>query len=260
MFTVLDEKKQLLYSKRPLSREVLTNLKKYFDVEFTYNSNAIEGNTLTITETKVILEDGLTIGGGKSLREHLEVLNHKEAIDYIQDVVSKEFDLSERVIRDLHHIILKSIDNPNAGVYRKANVLISGSMHRPPEYFLVEDKMKELLDWYHENKETMHPVKLAALFHFKYVYIHPNYPSNGEEFCEQNTREPIDGNGRSARLLMNLILLRNGYPLTVIRNTDLVDYMSALEKASTTVNTDDFVEFIAQAVDRSFDTYLYLIG
>ena len=156
---------------------------------------------LTITETKVILEDGLTIGGGKSLREHLEVLNHKEAIDYVQDVVSKEFDLSERVIRDLHHIILKSIDNPNAGVYRKAN----GSMHRPPEYFLVEDKMRELLDWYHENKQTMHPVKLAALFHFKYVYIHPNFPSKGRLFCEQNAREPIDGNGRSARLLMNLI-------------------------------------------------------
>ncbi len=159
-------------------------------------------------------------------------------------MVSKEFDLSERVIRDLHHIILKSIDNSNAGVYRKANVLISGSMHRPPEYFLVEDKMKELLDWYHENKETMHPVKLAALFHFKYVYIHPF----------------LDGNGRSARLLMNLILLRNGYPLTIIRNSDRVDYMSALEKASTTGNTDDFVEFIAKAVDRSFDTYLYLIG
>lgn len=240
MFAILDDKKQFLDSKRPLSREVLTNLKKYFDVEFTYNSNAIEGNTLTITETKVILEDGLTIGGGKSLREHLEVLNHKEAIDYVQDVVSKEFDLSERVIRDLHHIILKSIDNPNAGVYRKAN----GSMHRPPEYFLVEDKMRELLDWYHENKQTMHPVKLAALFHFKYVYIHPF----------------IDGNGRSARLLMNLILLINGYPLTVIRNTDRVDYMSALEKASTTGNTDDFIEFIVQAVDRSFDTYLYLIG
>ncbi|MDB8550934.1 Fic family protein [Turicibacter sanguinis] len=244
MFTLLEEKKKLLDSKRPLSREVLTNLKKYFDVEFTYNSNAIEGNTLTITETKVILEDGLTIGGGKSLREHLEVLNHKEAIDYIQDVVSKEFDLSERVIRDLHHIILKSIDHSNAGVYRKANVLISGSMHQPPEYFLVEDKMRELLDWYYKNKETMHPVKLAALFHFKYVYIYPF----------------IDGNGRSARLLMNLILLRNGYPLTVIRNTDRVDYMSALEKVSTTGNTDDFVEFVAQAVDRSLDTYLYLIG
>ena len=227
MFAILDDKKQFLDSKRPLSREVLTNLKKYFDVEFTYNSNAIEGNTLTITETKVILEDGLTIGGGKSLREHLEVLNHKEAIDYVQDVVSKEFDLSERVIRDLHHIILKSIDNPNAGVYRKAN----GSMHRPPEYFLVEDKMRELLDWYHENKQTMHPVKLAALFHFKYVYIHPNFPSKGRLFCEQNAREPIDGNGRSARLLMNLILLRNGYPLTVIRNTDRVDYMSALEES-----------------------------
>ena len=244
MFTVVDEKKELLDSKRPLSRAVLNNLKKYFDVEFTYNSNAIEGNTLTITETKVILEDGLTIGGGKSLIEHLEVLNHKEAIDYVQDVVRNELDLSERVIKDLHHIILKSIDNPHAGIYRKTNALISGSMHRPPEYFLLEDKMQELLGWYHKNKDVLHPVELAALFHFKYVYIHPF----------------IDGNGRSARLLMNLILLRNGYPLTVIQNTDRVDYMSALEKASTTQNTDDFVEFIMQAVDRSFDTYLYLIG
>lgn len=101
---------------------------------------------------------------------------------------------------------------------------------------------------------------MVGNFYFKYVYIHPDYPSSGGDFCKQKAREPIDGNGRSARLLMNLILLRNGYPLTVIRNTDRVDYMSALEKASTTGNTDDFVEFIAQAVDRSFDTYLYLIG
>ena len=128
----IDRKKKELDSKRPLTGGEVARLNEEFVVEYTYNSNAIEGNTLTITETKVILEDGLTIGGGKSLREHLEVLNHKEAIDYIQDVVSKEFDLSERVIRDLHHIILKSIDNPNAGVYRKANVLISGSMERIP--------------------------------------------------------------------------------------------------------------------------------
>lgn len=106
VFSKIDEKKKLLDSKRPLSIQAVQNLKKYFDVELTYNSNAIEGNTLTITETKVILEDGLTIGNGKSLREHLEVINHKEAIDYVDDIVSKDIDISERIIKDLHYIIL----------------------------------------------------------------------------------------------------------------------------------------------------------
>lgn len=117
MFQSIDDKKAVLDSKRPLSKEALDNLKRYFDVELTYNSNAIEGNTLTITETKVILEDGITIGKGKSLREHLEVINHKEAIDYVDDIVGRNIDISESVIKDIHHIILKSINNENAGKY-----------------------------------------------------------------------------------------------------------------------------------------------
>ena len=173
MFQEIEKKKTLLDSKRPLRPEVLNNLKQYFDVELTYNSNAIEGNTLTITETKVILEEGLTIGGGKSLREHLEVINHQEAINYIEDIVNKNLDITERVVKDLHAIILKSIDNKNAGIYRKNNVLISGSKHRPVEYMLVEEKMDELLSWYNASKEQLQPIELAALFHFKYVYIHP---------------------------------------------------------------------------------------
>lgn len=244
MFNKIDEKKALLDSKRPLNSIALENLKRYFDVELTYNSNAIEGNTLTITETKVILEDGLTVGHGKSMREHLEVINHKEAIDYIDDIVSKDLDISERVIKDLHYIILKSIDNENAGEYRKSNVLISGSRHKPVEHFLVQERMMELIDWYRENKDKLHPVKLAAEFHFKYVYIHPF----------------IDGNGRSARLLMNLILMRNGYPITVIKTENRDIYMKALEKASVDDDTNDFVEIVADAVDKSFDTYLYVVS
>lgn len=244
MFKAIDNKKLILDSKRPLNKEVVNNLKKYFDVELTYNSNAIEGNTLTITETKVILEDGITIGKGKSLREHLEVINHKEALDYVRDIVDKNIDINERVIKDIHHIILKSINNANAGVYRKANVLISGSIHRPVEHFLVEDKMSELIKWYDENKKKIHPINLAAEFHFRFVYIHPF----------------IDGNGRTARLLMNLILMRNGYPISVIKNEDREKYMKALEIASTTKNLQDFTEIIARAVDKSLDTYLYVAG
>lgn len=243
MFNEVDKKKALLDSKRPLNRDAVNNLKKYFDVELTYNSNAIEGNTLTITETKVILEDGLTIGKGKNLREHLEVINHKEAIDYIDDIVTSDIDISERVIKDLHHIILKSIDNKNAGEYRNSNVLISGSEHRPVEHFLVAEKMRELIEWYNENKNTKHPIELAAEFYFKYVYIHPF----------------IDGNGRSARLLMNLILMRNGYPITVIRTEDRDEYMKALENASVKGDINDFVKIVADAVDKSLDTYLYIL-
>lgn len=243
MLNEIDEKKGLLDSKRPLNIQTLKSLKKYFDVELTYNSNAIEGNTLTMTETKVILEDGLTIGHGKSIREHLEVINHKEAIDYIDDIVSTDMDISERVIKNLHYIILKSIDNKNAGEYRNSNVLISGSNHRPPEHFLIKERMKELVDWYNNNKNILHPIKLAAEFHFRYVYIHPF----------------IDGNGRSARLLMNLILMRNGYPITVIKTEDREEYMKALEKASTLGECDDFIRLVAGAVDKSIDTYLYII-
>lgn len=243
MLNEIDEKKKILDSKRPLSIQTLNNLKKYFDVELTYNSNAIEGNTLTITETKVILEDGLTIGKGKSLREHLEVINHKEAIDYIDDIVSKDMDISERVIKDLHYIILKSIDNKNAGEYRRSNALISGSNHRPPEHFLVGERIKELIEWYNNSKNILHPIKLAAEFHFKYVYIHPF----------------IDGNGRSARLLMNLILMKNGYPITVIKTEDRDEYMKALENASTSGKCEDLIKHVASAVDQSIDTYLYTI-
>jgi Uncharacterized conserved protein len=244
MFKNIDEKKRILDSKRPFNQEVIKNLKKYFDVELTYNSNAIEGNTLTITETKVILEDGITIGKGKTLREHLEVINHKEAIDYIEDIVNRNMDIDQNVIKDLHYIILKSINNENAGRYRNVNVLISGSKYRPPEHFLVSEKMGELIKWYDENKDKLHPIILAAEFHHKFTFIHPF----------------IDGNGRCGRLLMNLILMRNGYPITIIKMEDRNEYMDALEKASVENDLGNFINIVAEAVNRSLDTYLYIVG
>jgi Fic family protein len=244
MFHDIDKKKALLDSKRPLNDIALDNLKKYFDVELTYNSNAIEGNTLTITETKVILEDGITIGRGKTLREHLEVINHKEAIDYIEDIVKKDIDIDERVIKDLHFIILKGINNKNAGKYRELNVLISGSEHRPPEHFLVKEKMEELIKWYDSNKSNLHPIELATEFHHRFTYIHPF----------------IDGNGRCGRLLMNIILMRNGYPITVIKVEERNEYMRALETASVDNNLNSFLDIVIRAIDRSMDIYLYIAG
>lgn len=242
MFKEIDEKKKILDSKRPFNQDAIKNLKKYFDVELTYNSNAIEGNTLTITETKVILEDGITIGKGKTLKEHLEVINHKEAIDYIEDIVNRNIDIDQNIIKDLHYIILKSINNENAGRYRDVNVLISGSKHRPPEHFLVPQEMEELVEWYNYSKSKLHPIRLAAEFHHKFTFIHPF----------------IDGNGRCGRLLMNLILMRNEYPIAVIRMEDRDEYINALEKASVEKDINDFIQIVEEAVNRSLDMYLYM--
>ncbi|NMM64353.1 Fic family protein [Clostridium sp. P21] len=244
MIKEIDRKKKILDNNRPFNEAAVKNLKQYFDVELTYNSNAIEGNTLTITETKVILEDGITIGKGKTLKEHLEVINHKEAIDYIEDIVNRNIDINQNVIKDFNYIILKSINNENAGRYRSVNVLTSGSNHKPPEHFLVPQEMEDLIKWYDENKNKLHPVILAAEFHHKFTFIHPF----------------TDGNGRCGRLLMNLILMRNGYPITVIRMEDRNEYMSALEKASVENDLEDFINIIAEAVNRSLDKYLYILG
>lgn len=244
VFEKLDKKKLTLDSYRPFAREVLNNLKSYFDVEFTYNSNAIEGNTLTLTETKLIIEEGITVGRGKTLREHLDAINQQEAIGYLEELVQKNAKLSEAIIRNIHYLILKSIDDKSAGVYRNTNVRISGSKHRPPEHILVTEKMKELVQWYEDNKSAMHPIELAARFHHQFVYIHPFN----------------DGNGRTARLLMNLILMQSGYPLTIIRMEDRLDYMEALEKASIDNDYSDFTKLVAQAVERSLDSYLEIVA
>ncbi|OWZ82738.1 Fic family protein [Natranaerobius trueperi] len=244
MFKELEEKKQRLDEKRPLSKEKITQLKQYFDVEFTYNSNAIEGNTLSLRETKVILEDGITVGKGKSLREHLEVINHKEAIDYIENLIKENADISEKIIKEVHYLVLKGIDNENAGKYRTSNVLISGSDHKPPEHYLVPEKMEKLVSWYKNKKNELHTVDLATYFHHHLTYIHPF----------------IDVNGRLARLLMNLLLLQDGYPLTVIKAEDRESYMEALEFASTEEDYSKLLEVIKKAINDSFETYFYVIG
>jgi Fic family protein len=155
--------------------------------------------SLTLLETKVVLEEGIT--GGKLLREHFEVINHKEAIEFVEEFLEKDEVLTQIILKQIHYLILKNIDNKNAGIYRKVNVGISGSEHQPPHFLAVEDKMQELFRWYEENEDLLHPVELAAMFHFKFVYIHP--------FAY--------GNGRTGRLLMNLILMKHGYPPAIVK-------------------------------------------
>ncbi len=243
-FQKIDELKRTLDKNRPLPQSVINNLRDVFRIEWIYHSNAIEGNTLTLLETKVVVEERITIGG-KMLKEHFEAINHAEAIEFVEEIVSKQEPLTERILKQLHYLILKNIDNENAGTYRKVNVKISGSEHTPPHFLQIENDMKQLFEWYEENREHLHPVELAARFHFKFVYIHPF----------------VDGNGRTARLLMNLILMQYGYPPAIIKASpsNRLQYYESLEKASTENNCSDFIRVVVSSVEESLKTYLSAI-
>jgi len=213
-------------------------------IEYTYESNRIEGNTLTLQETQLVIEKGLTISG-KPLKEHLEAINHKEAIDYIKQLSQNSATLTEYDLKQIHAIVLKSIDRENAGVYRNLPVLISGSSYLPPQPYLLAKLMEDYFIFYNEHKDTLHTVVLAAEMHERLVTIHPF----------------IDGNGRTARLIMNLILLQHGYPIANIKGDAAVRlrYYAALEKAQTQNDKTDFIMLIAEVVKESIEKYLSIL-
>jgi Fic family protein len=235
----LDEKKAQLDAARPLPPGVVAKLKEYFDVEWTYHSNAIEGSTLTLAETRLVLLDGLTVGG-KSLREHLEAINHKHAIDFVEALAARAVPITEHNVRQIHALILRAIDDENAGAYRKGQVYITGSIYVPPAAIEVPPLMQELVTWVNlPEAADLNPVKRAALAHFRLVHIHPF----------------VDGNGRMARLLMNLILIQEGYPPAVIRHERRPEYYDALDQAHQR-ETASFVTLVAEETERSLDVWL----
>ncbi len=235
----LTDKKKLLDRFRPLPDMLVRNLDDWFRVELTYTSNAIEGNTLTRQETVLVVEKGLTVGG-KTLIEHLEATNHAHALDWIKGQIKrKPTNLSEKDILHIHDIILKGIDDHNSGHYRSVPVRISGSAVVLPNPQKIPDLMAAFSDWLAKN-QGLHPVELAAEVHYRLVTIHPF----------------VDGNGRTARLLMNMILLMSGYPAAIIRKRDRLAYIESLEKAQLGGPKDDYFKIISKAVDRSLDIYL----
>ncbi len=228
--------------KRPLSTEIIRELQEDFLIKSTYHSNAIEGNTLTIYETKAVLEEGITIAG-KSMREHLEVLNHKEAILIAEEIVKNDAPFSEIMIKELHGIVLNNIDRANAGKYRDRNVIISGASHTPPYAVVVPQLMSDLISWY-RVAEDLHPVERAAILHSKFINIHP--------FTE--------GNGRTARLLLKLELVRSGYLPVIIETERCFDYYDVLDQAAVSMYYDAFMEFVADCEEKELERYLRVIG
>ena len=240
-FYEVDSLKRELDSRRPIPKETLKSLEENFKLEWTYNSNAIEGNTLTLKETKVVLE-GITIGG-KTMREHLEVINHKEAIEFLEELVQYNNELTEMDIKNIHAIVLKGIDNENAGRYRIENVIISGASHIPPDAIIVPESMEKLIYRYDEWKEKYHPIIVAALLHAEFVKIHPF----------------IDGNGRTARLLMNFEVMKNGYPPIIIKNEERHKYYDALDVGALTGDYTDFIKMVTKQAEEMIDLYLKII-
>lgn len=238
----LTNKKQKLDKLRPLPPELVKNLEEWFKVELTYTSNAIEGNTLTRAETALVVEKGLTVQG-KSLTEHLEATNHAEALDFVKTLLYKTRQkITEQDILEIHKIILNKIQSESAGRYRTQHARITGSEVVLPNPIKVPDLMQEFMSWLTGDNPD-HIVKIASDAHYKLVSIHSF----------------TDGNGRTSRLLMNLLLMQEGYPPAIIRKEDRLAYINSLEKAQTGGGLDDFYSLIYEAVDRSLDIYIEAI-
>lgn len=234
----IEEKKKLLDEKRPLAQIALQQLREGLNIEWTYNSNSIEGNTLTLRETRIVLEEGMTVKG-KSMREHFEITNHHDAIAHLERLVTSNNLLLETEILDLHEMVMLRIEKDFAGRLRNAGVRIVGANFTPPNALQVSDLLTELIAFVNANEMQLSPIVLASVFHHRFVWIHPFF----------------DGNGRTIRLVMNLLLMRYGYPPAIILKNDRRKYYDALNRA----NTGSYAKLVLlmmQAVERSLDIYI----
>lgn len=228
----IDELQLSINQLRPLKKLELSQLKSFYNVGLTYTSNALEGNSLTETETKIVLEDGITIGG-KPIRDHLEVLGHSDAFNKLYTILDKP--ISESIIKELHYLFYHRVDNALAGEYRRVKLIVSGSNYQFPHFDKVSSLMAQFVDAIDSHRNHSHPVVHAAYIHREFVSIHPF----------------VDGNGRTARLLMNLSLLSNGYPVAIIPPIYRQHYIDVLKLVQLKGKTDPFDHFIMNMVLES---------
>lgn len=236
----IDKLKTEIDKYRPLSKDALKQIHEYYKIGLTYSSNALDGNTLDLVETKVVLEDGLTING-KPLKDHLETIGHAAAFDLLLEL-AKNKTFTEDDIKTLHSLFYSKIDNKHAGCYREKQVIVTGADIDFPSPAELDDKMKALIKELYDLKQRLHPVEYAAMVHALFVNVHPF----------------IDGNGRVARLLMNLALLQAGYNITIIPPVVRADYIRALQSS----NHNDFkpfINFISEMVYESQKEYLKIV-
>ena len=238
LIPIIERKLEILKKRRPLTEGELERLNEEFLVEFTYNSNAIEGNTLTLRETDMVLR-GLTIDQ-KSFKEHMEVIGHKEAFDYVRQLVSENAPISEKIIKDIHYFVLAD-KKDDRGVYRRVPVRIMGAAHEPVQPYLIIPKMEELLERYKSSEEDI--VTKMARFHIEFEGIHPF----------------IDGNGRTGRLLVNLELMKAGFPPIDIKFTDRLKYYQAFDEYYVKDNISAMADMFARYINQRLDLYLSIL-
>ena len=238
LLSQIDRKKKELDGKRPLTEGELARLNEEFTVEYTYNSNAIEGNTLTLRETDLVLR-GLTIDQ-KPLKDHMEAVGHKEAFDFVSELVKEKCEINERVIKQIHYLVLAD-KKDDRGVYRRLPVRIMGAAHEPVQPCLIVPKMEELLRNYLASEE--HIVTKLARFHIEFEGIHPF----------------IDGNGRTGRLLVNLKLMKAGYPPIDIKFTDRIAYYNAFDEYHVKHNLKAMESLFAKYINERLDIYLKML-
>ena len=238
----LTQMKVLLDRFRPLNQVVLQQIQTDLMMKYNQQSNSIEGNTLDIFETKVLLENGIT-ANGKPFKDHLDILNHQEAIYYLIDLVKENKPLDEKMIKDFHYLILQKANNAHeAGKYRTIPVVISGAEHQPPQPYLVQPQMEELVRWNNAQIGISNPVERAAVLHSRFVEIHPF----------------IDGNGRTGRLILNLELMKAGYQVAILKAENRTDYYRALSQADNG-NYQAIIAFIAEALQETMRRTLNII-
>ena len=224
------------YKEVKLNPLLIKQLKMDLNIKWTYNSTGIEGNSFTLNQTRVLLADSITIGG-KKIADHLEIIGHSKAIEYLEDIINNEIELTEREIKNLHSLVTKDVEGVNSGAYRNVDVYINGSKHTPPSNVIVFEKMQQLMLWYNNEGKNYHPIEKAAILHGKFVTIHPF----------------IDGNGRTARLLLNFELMKNNYPPIIIEVEERDKYFDALEAGNVSDDWDLFTEFIKQKCEERID-------
>lgn len=237
-FERLYHKKQHLQSSRPLPAIALNKIKESLSIEWTYNSNSIEGNTMSLRETQMVLQEGITVKG-KSLREHFETHNHDKAIDYLYSIINETYILRSIDILSLHGLVLRSIEEDFAGRIRNGGVRITGANFTPPNANKVPDLLDELIDFINTNHLNLNAIELATIFHHKLVWIHPFF----------------DGNGRTVRLSMNLLLMRCGFPPAIILKNDRKKYYEALNQANNG-NYQKLTLLMCQSLERTLNIYI----
>ena len=238
LLAAIDRKKSELDTRRPLTEGEVERLTEEFIIEYTYNSNAIEGNTLTLRETDMVLR-GLTIDR-KPLKDHMEAVGHKEAFDFVRDLVKEQMPLSESVIKQIHYLVLAD-KREDRGVYRRVPVKIMGAKHEPVQPYLIQPKMEQLLEDY--RNDTDHIIPRLARFHMEFEGIHPF----------------IDGNGRTGRLLVNLELMKAGYPPIDIKFADRIAYYNAFDEYHVKHKLDAMEKLFAGYVNERLEGYLAML-